>query len=109
MQDLVPIALTAGLIIQIFIALSARSRFVAKLRASDPNQWFAFGKPGPGLPESIPNSLTILKYLLRGDFNSSNDKELIRVASRFKTCLLVYFCYFAFTIIVMIWWSSHHR
>src|SRR5258708_26980920 len=94
--------LFAGLCLQFVFAVAVRYYFIRCLKRQQPATWETLGRPGPFPFASAKDSFSMLGYFINRDYRASQDRSLIRLGSLYRTCLIVYFCYFIGFVVVFL-------
>ncbi len=98
MSALLPI-LFVTLIVSAVFGLALQHSFLTRLRTRHVQTWEALGRPALLLNNGLTNSVAVLRFLWRRDFQALSDSELVRLASILRLFLAFYVLLFVCTII----------
>jgi hypothetical protein len=98
MHALLPILFIA-LFVSTGIGFVLQHRFLSRLRTRHAQTWEALGRPTLFLNNSIGNSLAVLRFLWRREYQSLGDHRSVRLASFLRGYLAIHFLLFLFAVV----------
>jgi hypothetical protein len=99
MHSLLPILFIA-LLVSAGVGFVLQHTFLSRLRTRHAQTWEALGRPTLFLNNSIPNSLAVLRFLWRREYQSLGDQQSVRLAGFLRGYLAVYLALFGFAVVV---------
>jgi hypothetical protein len=99
MRALLPI-LFITLLVSAGVGLALQHVLLSRLRTRHAQTWEALGRPTLFFNNSITNSVAVLLFLWRRDYQTLGDKGSVRLASFLRSYLTVYLVLFVFAVVV---------
>jgi hypothetical protein len=101
MYVLLPILFIA-LLASAVVGFALQHAFLSRLRTRHVQTWEALGRPTLFLNNTITNSVAVLRFFWRREYQSLGDKQSVRFASFLRSYFAVYLMLFVFTVVVFL-------
>ena len=88
-----------ALLVAAIVGLAVSQAFLREMRSRHPTVWDELGEPSLWMNNSIQNSLAVLRFLWRKDYEALGDPEFARRAEFLRTYQIAYFIFFGAIII----------
>jgi len=96
------------LLVAAIVGLAVTQAFLREMRSRHPGLWDELGEPSLWMNNSIHNSLAVLRFLWRKDYQTLGDPEFARRAEFLWTYQIAYLIFFGATIVWVLADSFSH-